>query len=649
MSSQQSSPPQQGQQPSEQLQKLVAAANGGQLSGEQISQLRNYLGSAGQLHLLSGALAGEMSNPAGHQQQQQQQQQQGNTQQQGNSQQQQRLGVMPNNAAFAAAVAMQQHQQGQGIPLMRSPGPAQQQQQQQQQQQPMQQQMMQQQYQQGQQAGQQQPNMNNAGNMNNGQPAIADPRAVITSMQTKITNIEQVLTRTDLNEVDRQRLQIEHDSTKRQLGQFVAQMKAAHKAQSHGPAQAAAVAQSQLAGLQAQAAAQAQQHQQQQHLQQQLQVHQQHQQQQQHLAQNQQQQQGQQNGAGSAVNDMQIAQARAMALKAQQLQAQLGATQNMGNVGESNNNFVNGQQQQNFQQGQVLPNLALPASAQNAAMRRSPNLQPQLAPGMLQQSMSQQGVPLMVGATSLSSNAGSPPQSQLGNNRKSISAASGNGPQVMNGLTPQQQQHAQLQAQLHHHQQQQAAAAAAMAAAQGQNAGRSTPMQGQSSLPPANGVTPTSNQGNSQMQNSGTSSSAHQGAAFPIPDNLNMSPQKPEAFPRSRPTLTSGLPSSSTLTAPAITKAPQVNLPANRPGLPKAVTNLTSGNNAQPMTPSAASATAASAPNLGPAGPLALKNSEGRPYSKRKLQELMSSIDPTQVLDHQVEDVGRASRVLRPC
>lgn len=648
MSSQQSSPPQQGQQPSEQLQKLVAAANGGQLSGEQISQLRNYLSSAGQLHLLSGALAGEMSNPAGHQQQQQQ----GNTQQP--QSQQQRLGVMPNNAAFAAAVAMQQQQQqqqqGQGIPLMRSPGPAQQQQQQQ----PMQQQqMMQQQYQQGQQAGLQQPNMNNAGNINNGQPAIADPRAVITSMQTKITNIEQVLTRNDLSDVDRQRLQIEHDSTKRQLGQFVAQMKAAHKAQSHGPAQAqaAAVAQSQLAGLQAQAAAQAQQHQQQQHLQQQLQVHQQHQQQQQqHLAQNQQQQQGPQNGAGPAVNDMQIAQARAMALKAQQLQAQLGATQNMGNVGESNNNFVNGQQQQpNFQQGQVLPNLALPASAQNAAMRRSPNLQPQLAPGMLQQSMSQQGVPLMVGATSLSSNAGSPPQSQLGNNRKSISAASGNGSQVMNGLTPQQQQHAQLQAQLHHHQQQQAAAAAAMAAAQGQNAGRSTPMQGQSSLPPANGVTPSSNQGNSQMQNSGTSSSAHQGAAFPIPDNLNMSPQKPEAFPRSRPTLTSGLPSSSTLTAPAITKAPQANLPANRPGLPKAVTNLTSGNNAQPMTPSAASATAASAPNLGPAGPLALKNSEGRPYSKRKLQELMSSIDPTQVLDHQVEDVGRASRVLRPC
>jgi hypothetical protein len=43
---------------------------------------------------------------------------------------------------------------------------------------------------------------------------------------------------------------------------------------------------------------------------------------------------------------------------------------------------------------------------------------------------------------------------------------------------------------------------------------------------------------------------------------------------------------------------------------------------------------------LGQPGPLALRNPEGRPYNKRKLKELLASIDPNQVLDAQVEDVS---------
>jgi len=47
----------------------------------------------------------------------------------------------------------------------------------------------------------------------------------------------------------------------------------------------------------------------------------------------------------------------------------------------------------------------------------------------------------------------------------------------------------------------------------------------------------------------------------------------------------------------------------------------------------------AAAPSLGQPGPLTTKSAEGRPYNKRKLQELVSSIAPDHVLETQVEDL----------
>ena len=140
---------------------------------------------------------------------------------------------------------------------------------------------------------------------------------------------------------------------------------------------------------------------------------------------------------------------------------------------------------------------------------------------------------------------------------------------------------------------------------------------------------------------SSSSSAPNISNPFPIPDHLNMPAYKPESFPSSRPTLSSGLATNPILGTPAITKPPLPNLPQTRPG---SAAGLLSGpgvsSNSAPMAhPSTSAAPTGMTSNLSQPGPLALKVTEGRPYNKRKLQELVSSIDASQTLDTQVEEV----------
>lgn len=123
---------------------------------------------------------------------------------------------------------------------------------------------------------------------------------------------------------------------------------------------------------------------------------------------------------------------------------------------------------------------------------------------------------------------------------------------------------------------------------------------------------------------------------------------QPEAFPASRPTLSSGLATNPILSAPAVTAPPLANLPSTRtagvggPSQPSATgSNAASGAATPQASTSAAPLHGGPAPALGQPGPLALKNAEGRPYNKRKLQELVASIDPNQQLEAQVEDVSQ--------
>jgi hypothetical protein len=172
----------------------------------------------------------------------------------------------------------------------------------------------------------------------------------------------------------------------------------------------------------------------------------------------------------------------------------------------------------------------------------------------------------------------------------------------------------------------------------------------------------------------GASDSGGNSNRFHIPDKLAMPSHTAEAFPSSRPTISSGLASNPIVGSPAITKPPPANLPsesglgtsastgaggapgANTDNAGQASANMASGSgmglpgaagggSGIPGQGAAGVNGTGQAPSLGgQLGPLALKNAEGRPYNKRKLQELVASIDENQVLDAQVEDV-RVSRL----
>lgn len=584
---QQQRQPQVSQQ--EQLQKLITAANANQLTHEQLAQLRNFLGAQGGtaalgLQPLAGNAAGSSSNNANINMQ---------------------MPSMPMNLQQQSPPQPQlQQQQQQQQQMTQSPAPL---------------------YQNLNQQGQ--PGNSNNNNNNNGAPGNPDPRALIAQLQTRITNIDLVLKRTDITDQDRNRLSQELDNNKRSLAAFVNQVKVA------------AAAQHQMQSMQ---------------------------------------NAGQANN--SSVNELQIAQQRAMAQKAQQIQAQMQQQQQIPHQNQLNN----------FQQQQQGPsnsgglNLTLPP---NIAPRSSPSMQAQSLPQMQgqnhqQQQMSpmpqqpqqmpqqqqrqqqppqfQQQPPQPANTASPAMSANSPPnvnmqlQGQQNNQAKrrqqaphlqQQSSSQGNGGGRSTPQPPQQQQQQQgsNQSNMQQHQQQQQQQSMQMQMQQQQ---QSNQQQQQIPPPPPSTVSASST----------TLPSA--GVSFSIPENLSMPATQPEAFPASRPTLSSGLATNPILGAPAVTAPPLANLPSTRtagaggPSQPSAQgSNAASGAATPQASTSAAPSLGGPAPTLGQPGPLALKNAEGRPYNKRKLQELVASIDPNQQLEAQVEDVsGSASHgIMRGC
>jgi hypothetical protein len=319
---------------------------------------------------------------------------------------------------------------------------------------------------------------------------------------------------------------------------------------------------------------------------------------------------GQQNVGNNAgpsnpvINDLQAAQARAMAQaqKAQVMQAQI--QQQMQNQNQN--------QHQNQNQGQGpphMPNLQhqmgglnLPMQGQNGNVRRSPILQPQqISNGTNQQQIHPQQHPLAAQQHQHTLGTGSP---------------------AMNVTSPPSNDALQQQARIARSRQ---TTQQGMQMQQAQQQGRSTPSNGTNG-PLAQQSAPVQSTSNGQP-------------SLSIPEQLSIPASKAEPFPAGRPTLSSGLAINSTLSTPALTKPPAANLPsASSSG--QAGHNSGSANDANVVssTQPSSSSTLPTTP-LSQPGPLSNKSYEGRPYNKRKLQDLVSSIDSGQVLDAQVEDV----------
>ena len=111
----------------------------------------------------------------------------------------------------------------------------------------------------------------------------------------------------------------------------------------------------------------------------------------------------------------------------------------------------------------------------------------------------------------------------------------------------------------------------------------------------------------------------------PIPDDLSQSvtPVRPEVFGPARPTLNQGLATMPMLATPAITRPPMT--PAD--GSASAASGAAGG--------AGGGATSASAGSSADKG-----NDANRVVSKRKISELVGTIDPDETLDGEVEDVS---------
>ena len=114
------------------------------------------------------------------------------------------------------------------------------------------------------------------------------------------------------------------------------------------------------------------------------------------------------------------------------------------------------------------------------------------------------------------------------------------------------------------------------------------------------------------------------GPALHIPGQLTMPTPAPEAFPAPRPTLSSGLANSPVVSTPAITKHP----------------GFQAGHVADAL-----GARGEKKLEMQGVGKDMREDSKGRTVSKRKIRELVESVDPEERLSDDVEDVS-SSRVL---
>lgn len=112
----------------------------------------------------------------------------------------------------------------------------------------------------------------------------------------------------------------------------------------------------------------------------------------------------------------------------------------------------------------------------------------------------------------------------------------------------------------------------------------------------------------------------------PIVPSIVMSPQQPESFPAPRPTLSLGLANSPVVSSPAITR---------HPGLAAgAIQDAMRGTNGAKKEEGV--------------GKDMREDSKGRTVSKRKIRELVESVDPEERLSDDVEDVSHLSHELCP-